>query len=139
MRVISHNSTLVGGTPPTSPPGTPTEVPDAEARELIQRGIVHPAGNPAEPLPEFSQEEREAPATGERREEVEGDTVTGGGPNLNTASASELQAIKGVGKKTAGDIVANREADGLFDSLEDAAHRVGGVSLEQLVQAGATV
>jgi len=58
---------------------------------------------------------------------------------LNTGGIDDLRAIKGVGKKTAGDIIASREADGPFKSLEDAANRVGGVSLGQLVRAGATV
>lgn len=59
--------------------------------------------------------------------------------NLNEAGVDELRTIKGVGKKTAGDIVASREAGGPFQSLEDCAERVGGVSLEQLEAAGATV
>ena len=84
-----------------------------------------------------------APKTGspttEPREQVEGDTVEGA-INLNTSSMDELRnAIKGVGKKTAGDIIASREADGPFESLEDAAERVGGVSLEQLQAAGVTL
>ena len=60
------------------------------------------------------------------------------GINLNTASATELTAIKGVGKKTASDIVAHRKK-GAFKSLADCAERVGGVSVEQLESAGAIV
>lgn len=67
-------------------------------------------------------------------------SVQRSGINLNEATAAELaKAIDGVGKKTAGDFVANREADGPFESLEDCAERVGGVSLEQLEAASATV
>jgi len=61
------------------------------------------------------------------------------GININDADTDTLRTIKGVGKKTAGDIVASREADGPFQSLADCADRVGGVSLEQLEAAGATV
>jgi competence protein ComEA len=60
--------------------------------------------------------------------------------DLNTASAERIsKAIKGVGRKTARDIVANREADGPFRSLDDLAKRVGGVSLSQLQAADVTV
>lgn len=61
------------------------------------------------------------------------------GINVNSADEDELRGIKGVGKKTAGDIVAAREADGPFVSLNDLADRVGGVSLKQLQAAGAYV
>lgn len=59
--------------------------------------------------------------------------------DLNDASVDALRQIKGVGKKTAGDIVASREADGPFESLADCAERVGGVSLELLEAADVTV
>ena len=58
--------------------------------------------------------------------------------NLNTASATELTAIKGVGKKTASDIVAHRKKRP-FESLTDCAERVGGVSVEQLEAAGVII
>lgn len=60
--------------------------------------------------------------------------------DLNTATSAQLaKAIDGVGPKTAKDIVANREAEGPFESLADCAERVGGVSLEQLEAAEVTV
>lgn len=58
---------------------------------------------------------------------------------LNTGTQHDLTNIKGVGKKTAGDIIASREANGPFESLENAAERVGGVSVEQLQAAGVTL
>jgi len=102
-----------------------------------------------EPLPEASQDEREAPATGEPREEIAGDIVTSdisdAGPEqsagglllalLNHAGQSDLQQIHGVGKKTAGDIIASREAAGPFESFQDAADRVGGLTVSMLESA----
>ena len=59
--------------------------------------------------------------------------------NLNTATATELsKAIKGVGPANARDIVAHRKKRP-FESLQDCADRVGGVSVEQLEAAGAIV
>jgi DNA uptake protein ComE-like DNA-binding protein len=51
---------------------------------------------------------------------------------LNQGTEQDLVNIKGVGQKTAADILASREAEGPFQSLEDCAKRVGGVSLKQL-------
>ena len=39
--------------------------------------------------------------------------------NINTASAIELQTLKGVGKKRAEQIVKDREANGPFSSAQD--------------------
>lgn len=39
--------------------------------------------------------------------------------NLNTAPATELQKIKGIGSKIAAEIVAYREANGPFKTVED--------------------
>ena len=61
------------------------------------------------------------------------------GPNINTATATELsKGIKGVGPANARDIVAHRKKRP-FVSLIDCADRVGGVSVEQLEAAGAVV
>ena len=63
----------------------------------------------------------------------------GGAINLNTATAAEISnAISGVGKKTAGDIIAWRKKLDGFESLEQVAE-VGGVSVEQLEAADVTV
>lgn len=57
--------------------------------------------------------------------------------NLNTATAEQLAAaIRGVGPRTAQDIVAHRKKRP-FESLEDCAQRVGGVSIAQLEAAKA--
>lgn len=47
--------------------------------------------------------------------------------DVNSASLSELQALKGVGPKTAEKIVAEREANGPFTSLSNLAARVKGI------------
>ncbi|MGA2655143.1 MAG: ComEA family DNA-binding protein [Gammaproteobacteria bacterium] len=39
--------------------------------------------------------------------------------NINTASVEELQQIKGIGEKRAEAIVAYREQNGRFDTVED--------------------
>jgi competence protein ComEA len=45
--------------------------------------------------------------------------------NINTASAAELTALKGVGDKLAAGIVAHREANGPFKTIEDLANVKG--------------
>jgi len=45
--------------------------------------------------------------------------------NLNTASAAQLQEVKGIGVKTAAAIVAYREAHGAFKSVDDLTHVKG--------------
>jgi len=58
-----------------------------------------------------------------------------GAIDLNSASAAELQEIKGIGAKVAQAIV-----DGApYESLEDCAERVKGVSLERLQGADAYI
>jgi|GEM_PF-1833215 len=47
--------------------------------------------------------------------------------NVNTATAAELQTVKGVGEKTAAKIIAEREKNGPFASLSDMQTRVRGV------------
>lgn len=47
--------------------------------------------------------------------------------NVNTATAAELQTVKGVGEKTAAKIIAEREKNGPFTSLESMQSRVKGV------------
>jgi competence protein ComEA len=138
MDVVS-DVTLVTGSPEgpvTFPPGAVVQLPAGEAKDLIARGLARPA---RKPLPELSQQEREHEGTEVPMEEVDGDTLDNR-TNVNTASAADIaKAIKGVGRKTARDIVANREADGPFQSLDELANRVGGVSLAQLQAADVTV
>lgn len=47
--------------------------------------------------------------------------------DLNSASASELQKLYRVGPKTSAKIIAEREANGPFSSLQDVATRVKGI------------
>ena len=70
--------------------------------------------------------------------------VTGGAPpgervgliNLNTASASDLEELPGVGPELAGRIVEYRQKKGLFSSVEelDAVDGIGPGKLEDLVE-----
>ncbi|MDO8915346.1 MAG: ComEA family DNA-binding protein [Coriobacteriia bacterium] len=48
-----------------------------------------------------------------------GATPTGGSVDLNTASATELDTLPGVGPATAAKIIADRTANGPFRSIED--------------------
>ena len=47
--------------------------------------------------------------------------------DLNTATATQLETIRGLGPKTAELIVKERERGGSFESLEDLAERVRGI------------
>jgi competence protein ComEA len=51
----------------------------------------------------------------------------GGLINLNTASAEELETLPGVGEVTASRIIAYREANGPYRSIDDLVH-VQGIS-----------
>ncbi len=51
--------------------------------------------------------------------------------NINTASASELTALSGIGEATAAKIVADREANGPFASVDDLT-RVSGIGEKKL-------
>lgn len=127
VTVISDTHTLITGKPgaqETVAPGDPAEVSAETADALERKGIVRRA-------------QAEKP---KQRSAQQGSPKPPSGVNVNEAAKAELaKAIDGVGKKTAGDIVASREADGPFQSLEDCAERVGGVSAEQLEAAAATV
>ena len=50
---------------------------------------------------------------------VSGGGASAGPGNINTATAAELEALPGVGPKTAGAIVEYRKANGPFESIED--------------------
>ena len=58
--------------------------------------------------------------------------------DVNTASISQLQAVKGVGPRTAQIIVQERARAGYFESLEDLSDRVRGIGVKKLqaMQAG---
>jgi hypothetical protein len=76
---VTSTTTLVTGSqlePVHHKPGTPVDLPKAEAEDLIERGLAVPfSDQPTAPLPEFSQQEREHPGTGVPMEEVDGDTL----------------------------------------------------------------
>ena len=42
--------------------------------------------------------------------------------NVNTASAEQLQSVKGIGKKMAAAIIAYREAHGAFRNIDELRH-----------------
>ena len=65
-----------------------------------------------------------------------------GAVNLNTASAVELQNVRGIGPKTAQIIVQERDRAGAFDSFTDLSERVRGIGpkkAESLKAAGLTI
>lgn len=107
-------------------------LPADEARSLIEVGAVvaRDLAAPAtsQPREEGHDPEGAAPgATGERNEKGGGsdDSRDPGaqsgdeGPlNVNSASAAELAAVKGVGEEIANAIVAKREQDGPFESVD---------------------
>lgn len=72
-----------------------------------------------------SQEEADAAATGGGGG-VDAVPSAGGKVNINRASAAELDALPGVGPSTAEKIVADREANGPFATVEDL-KRVSGI------------
>ena len=53
--------------------------------------------------------------------------------NINTATAAQLEGVKGIGEKTAAAIVAYREAHGDFTSL-DAITGVKGIGAKKLAK-----
>ena len=56
---------------------------------------------------------------------------TDGLVNINTATAEELETLKGVGAATAEKIIADREANGPFKSIDDLT-RVSGIGEKKL-------
>ena len=71
-----------------------------------------------------------APADDGSGEHAGGDQQ-GGLINLNTANAAELDTLPGVGEVTAGRIIAYREANGPFRSIDDLVH-VQGISMKTI-------
>ncbi|MDQ6969334.1 MAG: ComEA family DNA-binding protein [Mariprofundus sp.] len=51
--------------------------------------------------------------------------------NINTATAEQLQSVKGIGEKTAAAIIIYREAHGAFKSVDDLT-RVKGIGDKKL-------
>jgi competence protein ComEA len=54
--------------------------------------------------------------------------------NINTATAADLETLPGIGPVTAGHIIAYREANGPFESIEEIQNveRIGPVTFEGL-------
>ncbi len=71
------------------------------------------------------------PAKGETVSATQGSTASnsvaaGGKVNINTATSEELQTLDGVGESTAAKIIASRESEGPFTTIEDL-KRVSGI------------
>jgi competence protein ComEA len=71
------------------------------------------------------------PAKGETVSAAQGSTASnsgaaGGKVNINTATSEELQTLDGVGESTAAKIIASRESEGPFTTIEDL-KRVSGI------------
>ena len=65
-----------------------------------------------------------------------------GAVDLNTATAEQLQTVRGIGSKTAEIIIQERVRGGRFESLQDLSDRVRGIGpkrLQSLQAAGLTV
>lgn len=81
-----------------------------------------------------TREEADAAASGSgpgSSDGADGSSSSGGKVNLNRATASELDALPGVGPSTAEKIVADREANGPFRTVEDL-KRVSGIGDKKL-------
>ena len=81
-----------------------------------------------------TREEADAAASGSgpgASDGADGSPSSGGKVNLNRATASELDALPGVGPSTAEKIVADREANGPFRTVEDL-KRVSGIGDKKL-------
>ena len=146
---VKSSTVLVTGSPEGpvyNPPGKPVELDAAGAQDLINRGLAE-AVSPAEPTESPATTERESEGAGQPMQEAPAGGEDPAHPAeqlpilriLNGAEVEDLTAIKGVGKKTAADIVASRESAGPFTSIADAAARVGGVSVELLAKANASI
>lgn len=62
--------------------------------------------------------------------------------DINTATPQQLQGVKGIGPKTAGIIIEERERGGRFESIADVSERVKGIGAKKaasLQAAGLTV
>lgn len=60
-------------------------------------------------------------------------SLQAGAVDLNQATVTDLQQIKGIGPKTAERIIAERSRAGDFDSLQDLSDRVKGIGPKRLI------
>lgn len=106
-----------------------TEVADSKSVNLAQKlsdeGVVYVATK--EEAVSIIPSASPAQASGDKG-------ATTGLVNLNTATEAELQTISGIGAKRAADIIAYRESNGRFQSVDDLKNvsGIGGKSLENI-------
>lgn len=102
---------------------------DADLTQLnlaarLQDGSIVTVPSIAALVPQASGEDASAGST-------QNGNATGGLINLNTASATELETLPGVGEVTAGRIIDYREANGPYRSIDDLVH-VQGISMKTI-------
>ncbi|MDX9719134.1 MAG: helix-hairpin-helix domain-containing protein [Myxococcota bacterium] len=92
--------------------------------KLLEQCTVGAVDSPAKVVPKDNEEASPAPSS------------SAGRININTASASELQKLPGIGKKKAADIVAERESGGAFASCQELTRvkGIGAKSVEKLLE-----
>lgn len=121
-------------------------LPDASLKTLNLAGHLHDGMKvyiPAqgEDLSALNAQEAASGITGESAPGIQGDNAqaaassktAGSKVNINTASASELEKLKGIGKKTAEAIVKDRQSKGPFKNAKDIS-RVSGIGIKKYEQ-----
>ena len=97
--------------------------PLSDGEQIVIARIVSESDSP---IVEEASVQQSQSATNAASAPAPGSTSPSGLVNINTASASELVTLPGIGDATAGKIVADRQANGPFKVIEDL-KRVSGI------------
>ena len=101
-----------------------------QAQKLTDEAVIYVA--------KFGEEGADVTQTGQHQAGASDSAGASGGQsdkvNLNTATEAELQTISGIGQKRASDIIAYRESNGRFKSVDDLkkVSGIGDKTLEKL-------